>query len=363
MARKLTFDKYLLGATLGLIFYGLLMVYSASAAISTEMYGSSYIFLGKQVVGLILGMACMVGAMNWDYRKWRNPTFVFPFLFVCIALLVAVFFLDRSHNTHRWIKLGLFSFQPSEITKLGLIFFFAYFLENRMHHINSLRRTLLPVLVVTGITVALILKEPDFGTAVAVLIIGAAIFFVAGLDWKWFAAGPVLALPFFYWFVVRVPYRFDRITAFLNPWKDPLGKGFQIIQSLIAFGSGGPWGVGWVQGKQKLFYLPEPQNDFIFAVIGEELGLWGTVLAVFLFAVILKRGLKAARSAPDAYGLLLGIGLTTLIVCQAFTNMSVVTGLIPTKGIALPFMSAGGSSLIVSCAAVGVLLNISQHSD
>ncbi|MBZ5551314.1 MAG: putative lipid II flippase FtsW [Acidobacteriia bacterium] len=363
MARKLTFDRYLIAATFGLIFYGLLMVYSASATISMDLYGSSYIFLGKQALGLVIGLVCMIVAMNCDYRKWRNPTFVFSFLFVCQILLVAVFFLDRSHNTHRWIKLGLFSFQPSEMSKLALIFFFAYFLESRLHQVNDIRRTLLPAVMVMGLTVALVLKEPDFGTAIASFFICAAILFVAGVDWRWFAAVPILALPVFYWEVYRVAYRFDRITTFIDPWKDPLGKGFQIIQSLIAIGSGGLGGVGWVQGKQKLFYLPEPQNDFIFSVVGEELGLWGTVLIVILFAVVLKRGLKASLAAPDSFGTLLGVGLTAMIACQALINISVVTGLLPTKGIPLPFMSAGGSSLIVNCFAVGVLLNLSQHSD
>lgn len=363
MARKLTFDRYLIGATLGLIFIGLLMVYSASAAISTDLYKSSYVFLGKQLAGLLIGLAFMIAAMNFDYRKWRNPTFVFTFMFVCIALLVLVFFLDRSHNTHRWIKVGIFSFQPSEIAKLGLIFFFAYFLESRIHHINDFRRTLVPALFVLGFTVVLILREPDFGTSMASLMICLAILFIAGLDWRWFAAVPVVALPLFYFAVYRVPYRHDRILAFLDPWKDPLGKGFQIIQSLIAVGSGGVTGVGYAQGKQKLFYLPEPQNDFIFSVVGEELGLLGALVIVVFFAVILKRGLKASRSAPDAYGTLLGIGLTMMIGCQALINISVVTGLLPTKGIPLPFLSAGGSSLIVNCFAMGILLNLSQHSE
>jgi cell division protein FtsW len=305
----------------------------------------------------------MAAVMNFDYRKWRNPTFVFSFLCVCIVLLIAVFFLDRSHNTHRWIKLGLFSFQPSEVAKLGLIFFFAYFLEDRIHHINDVRRTLLPAMAVLGLTAALILKEPDFGTSIIVVLICVSILFVAGLDWRWFAAVPVVGLPLFYFAVYRVPYRFDRILAFLDPWKDPQGKGFHIIQSLLAVGSGGVTGLGWVQGKQKLFYLPEPQNDFIYAVIGEELGLWGSVLVLVLFAVLLKRGLKASLSSPDAYGTLLGIGMTTMIACQALINISVVTGLLPTKGIPLPFLSAGGSSLMVNCFAMGVLLNISQHSD
>ncbi len=363
MARKLTFDRYLLIATVALIFFGLLMVYSASAAISTDLYGNSYTFLAKQVVGLLIGLVFMIGAMNFDYRKYRNPTFVFSFLFVCIVLLVAVFFVDRAHNTHRWVRLGLFSFQPSEIAKLGLVFFFAYFLEDRLHHINDVRRTLAPALFVLAMTVLLIYREPDFGTAIAVALICAAMLFVAGLDWKWSLPALTLAPPAFYFAVMRVPYRFDRIKTFIDPWRDPLGKGFQIIQSLIAIGSGGVGGVGWVQGKQKLFYLPEPQNDFIFSVIGEELGLWGTLLIVILFAVVLKRGLKAANSAPDAFGMLLGVGLTAMIACQTLINISVVTGLLPNKGIPLPFLSAGGSSLIVNCFAMGILLNLSQHSD
>ena len=363
MARKLTIDRFLLGATFGLLFIGLLMVYSASAAISTDLYGNSYTFLVKQAIGLLIGLVFMLSAINFDYRKYRNPTFVFPFLFLCIVLLGAVLFLDRSHNTHRWIKLGLFSFQPSEVAKLGLIFFFAYFLESRIHHINSLRRTLLPAMAVLGLTVLLIYREPDFGTAMATVFICAAILFVAGINWRWFVPVPFLAAPIFYFAVVRVPYRFDRIKTFLDPWRDPLGKGFQIIQSLISIGSGGIGGVGWVQGKQKLFYLPEPQSDFIYSVIGEELGLWGTVLIVGLFAILLYRGLKASTSAPDTYGTLLGIGLTVMIACQALINISVVTGLLPTKGIPLPFLSAGGSSLIVNCFAVGILLNLSQHSD
>ena len=277
-------------------------------------------------------------------------------------LLVLVLFTDRSHNTHRWLHLGAASFQPSELSKLVLVIFLAYFLDLRKGEVNDWKHTLLPIALVSGLSVLLVVAEPDFGTALAIAVIVAAILFAAGLQLRYFALAALSALPGIYWLVFHSTYRHNRLLAFLDPWSDPLGKGFQIIQSYIAVGTGGITGVGLMDGRQKLFYLPEPQTDFIFAVVGEELGFIGCVLIVAVFAVILWRGLRAAVGCQDDFGRLLAIGLTVVIVGQALVNMSVVLGLLPTKGIPLPLVSYGGSSLLVNLVAVGILLNISQHA-
>jgi cell division protein FtsW len=228
--------------------------------------------------------------------------------------------------------------------------------------VSDARHTLLPIGLISGASVALVMEEPDLGTSLALLLIVAAMLFAAGLRVVYFAYGALAALPILYVAIFHVGYRYRRVLAFLDPYSDPLGKGFQIIQSFIAVGTGGIDGVGLMDGKQKLFYLPEPHTDFIFAVIGEELGFIGALFVLGLFAVILWRGLRAATRSTDEFGRLLAIGLTVMIVGQALVNVSVVVGLMPTKGIPLPLISYGGSSLLVSLAAVGVLLNISQHS-
>jgi cell division protein FtsW len=304
----------------------------------------------------------MFVVMKVDYHTYRHPAIVFSALSIVVALLVFVFFLAAAANTHRWIQLAGFSLQPSELSKLALVLFLAYFLEKRKGQVNDLTFTLVPVAIIVAVLAGLILLQPDLGTATSLLIISAVLLFVAGLDLRWIAAAIIVAAPTFYLLIFRVRYRRERMLAFMNPWEEPLGRGFQIIQSLLSVASGGIAGLGFMEGKQKLFYLPEAHTDFIFAVVGEEMGMIGTGIILILFSVFLWRGLRASMRAPDLYGFYLGLGITMMVCVQAFINMSVVLGLLPTKGIPLPFLSYGGSSFVVMLAAVGVLLNVSQQA-
>jgi cell division protein FtsW len=309
-----------------------------------------------------VGLIAVAILMHMDYRRLASPLVVFPALALEIILLVLVLFVDRSHNTHRWFHWGMASFQPSELAKIVLTVFLAFFLDLRKGEVNNWKHTLAPIILVAGIMGVLVLREPDLGTTLALGLILAAMLFSAGLNLRYFVLAGLAALPALYWLVFHSTYRHNRVLAFLDPYADPLGKGFQILQSYIAIGTGGITGVGLMEGKQKLFFLPEPQTDFVFAVVGEELGLIGTLAVVAVFIVILLRGLRASAGCKDDFGRLLAIGLTVMIVGQALVNMSVVLGLLPTKGIPLPFVSYGGSSLLVNLVAVGILLNISQQA-
>ena len=360
MARRLQSDKILFGTVVALTLFGALMVFSASAVMASERFGSSSYFLLRQSAWAGAGFVALVAMMYLDYRRLASPVVVFPALALQLMLLVGVLFADRSHNTRRWLHLGSASLQPSELSKIVLVVFLAYFLEQRSDEVNDLKHTLLPVGLVTGLSMALVVAEPDFGTAVDISMIVAAMLFVAGVRLKYFASVALGAVPVASWLVFHSTYRHNRLLAFLNPYADPLGKGFHIIQSFIAVGTGGITGVGLMEGKQKLFYLPEPHTDFIFAVVSEELGFIGAFALVAAFAIIFWRGWKASAGCTCEFGRLLAIGLTVMVVGQALVNMSVVLGLLPTKGIPLPLMSYGGSSLIVTLAAVGILLNISQ---
>jgi cell division protein FtsW len=362
MARRLESDRILFGTAVILVFFGLLMVFSASAVVAQQQYHSTYYFLIRQGIWAVLGMSAMVLMMKFDYRRLRNPRFIFPALAFQLLLLMAVFLMPSRHGTHRWFYAGPLSFQPSELAKLLLVIFFAYFLDLRKGSVNDLRHTLLPLALVTGITIVLILREPDLGTSLAITLICAAMLFAAGLKVRYFAGATAAGFPVLYLVIVHVRYRLNRLIGFLHPASDPLGKGFQVLQSLTAVGTGGISGVGLMEGRQKLYFLPEPQTDFIYAVISEEWGFIGAVLVLLLFAVVLWRGLRAAAYCRDGFGHLLAVGLTVLLVGQAFVNISVVIGLLPTKGIPLPFISYGGSSLLMNLIAVGILLNISQHA-
>lgn len=363
MARQLESDKILFAAIVVLVLFGAVMVFSASAVLASERYGSSYYFVLRQVIWAGLGLGLMVVVMNLDYRKLANPPVIFTALAVQLMMLVAVLFADRSHNTHRWFHLGPLTFQPAEFSKIVMVLFLAYFLELRREAVNDWKHTLAPIALVSGVSIALILKEPDLGTSLALALIVASLLFAAGVRLAYFAYGAVAAMPILYVLIFFVSYRYKRLLAFLDPYADPLGKGFQIIQSTIAVGTGGIDGVGLMEGRQKLFFLPEPHTDFIFAVIGEELGLVGTVAVLALFGVILWRGLRAAAGCSNEFGRLLATGLTVMVVGQALVNISVVLGLMPTKGIPLPLISYGGSSLVMNLFALGILLNISQHSN
>jgi len=367
MPRSLQPDRQLFIVTLSLCLFGAVMVFSASAVTARDLFGNGYIFLIRQLVFLALGIAGMFLLMNVDYRKLRQPRVIFTGLSLTTVLLIAVFFLDRSHATHRWVRLGPLSLQPSEIAKLVVIFYLAWFLEirtaPRAPGVNDLRRTLLPALGMVVCLAGLVLAEPDMGTACMILLIAGVLLFAAGLSYRYIFTAALAVLPIVYLAIVRVPYRLERLKAFLSPGTDPQGHGFQLLQSLIAVGSGGFTGVGLMESRQKLFYLPEAHTDFIFAVICEELGYIGGVIILSLFVIYGWRGFIAAMKAPDDFGRYLALGVTTMVVGQAMVNLSVVLGLMPTKGISLPFVSYGGSSLLGMLLATGVLLNISQHAD
>src|SRR5215831_10440546 len=343
--------------TLLLVFVGLVMVFSASAVMAKERYHSGYYFLLRQLGWALAGFVAMLAGMRIDYNRLKHPAVVFSLLGLTTLLLISVFFLDRAHNTHRWFHFGSFSFQPSELAKPVLILFLAFFLETRTKAMDDWRNTLLPAILPTLVFVGLIVFQPDLGTAIACAAITICILFVAGLEIKYLAYAFVSSLLPLYFLIFHVAYRRDRILAFLDPYADPQGRGFHIIQSLIAVSTGGLTGVGLMEGKEKLFYLPEPHTDFIFSVLGEELGLVGCLIVVALFAIVLWRGVRTALRTDDMFGRLLVVGITSMVVVQAFINMSVVLGLMPTKGIPLPLISYGGSSLFITLACIGILLN------
>ncbi|MGA7913954.1 MAG: putative lipid II flippase FtsW [Candidatus Acidiferrales bacterium] len=367
MPRSVQPDRKLFGVTLALCLIGVVMVFSASAMTASEQFGAGYIFLLRQLIYLVLGIAGMFWLMNTDYRKLRQPSVVFTGLALSFVLLAGVFFLDRSHQTHRWFRMGPFSLQPSEMAKLALIVFMAWFLELRRlprnFGVNDPLHSLAPALGTTLVMAALVVKEPDMGTAFMIVLVAMVMLFVAGLSYRYIAGSVLAAIPTIYLLIVRVPYRLQRLESFLHPDLDPKGAGFQLVQSLIAVGSGGMTGVGLMESRQKLFFLPEAHTDFIYAIIGEELGFIGAVVVLTLFAVYGWRGFVAAMKAGDEFGKFLALGITTMVVGQALINLSVVLGLMPTKGIPLPFISYGGSSLLAMLLATGVLLNISQQAD
>ena len=362
MAKRISVDGFLFVITLLLVFVGLVMVFSASAVIAKERYHSGYFFLLRQLGWAVGGFIAMMAGVRMDYRRLKHPAVVFSLLGLTTLLLVSVFFLDRAHHTHRWIHFAGFSFQPSELAKPVLILFLAFFLENRTKFMDDARNTLIPAVLPTFVFIVLIVFQPDLGTAIACAAITVCILFVAGLQMKYLAYSLLSSLLPLYFLIFHVAYRRDRILAFLNPYSDPQGRGFHIIQSLIAVSTGGLTGVGLMEGKEKLFYLPEPHTDFIFSVLGEELGLLGCLAVVLLFAIFLWRGARTALRTGDMFGRLLAIGITSMVVVQAFINISVVLGLMPTKGIPLPLISYGGSSLFITLACIGVLLNVSKQA-
>ncbi|MBI2186683.1 MAG: putative lipid II flippase FtsW [Acidobacteria bacterium] len=361
MARKLKSDRVLFTATLLLVCTSIVMVYSASAVLALERFQQPYLFVIRQAMWTVLGLAALWVAMRIDYRAYRNEVFIWALVGIVAATLVAVLFSAPVNGTRRWFGIGGLGIQPSELAKLACVFFTALMLERRMYRIDELSYSLLPIGIVVGVMVALILLQPDFGTAMSLVLIVAAMVLAAGLHYRYLVGTLLAMMPVLYVVLVSAPYRRRRLMAFWDPWADPLGDGFQIIQSIIAVGTGGIFGRGLMGGVQKLFYLPEPHTDFIYAVIGEELGLIGATATLLCFCLVAWRGLRITVRAHDMFGAFVALGITTMIVVQAFINMSVVLGLMPTKGIPLPLVSAGGSSLVISLVGMGVLLNISQH--
>ena len=363
MAKRVGVDKWLFGVVLLLVLFGLVMVFSASAVLAKESLGSPYPFVVRQAVWALLGMAALVVLMRVDYRHYNNPRVVFPAVAITTLLLAGVFVMSGMNGAHRWIRLAGTTLQPSELAKPVIVLFLAYFLQTRIHQMDDWKGTILRAAAVPLVFAALILKEPDLGTAMVCMAVTALMLYLAGARARYFSIGAALAAPVMYYMLFHVKFRRDRMLAFVNPEADPRGTGFHILQSLIAVGTGGIHGLGLMEGRQKLFYLPEVQTDFIFANICEELGLIGAVIIVALFVALGYRGLRAAYLSTDPFARFLAFGLTTAILIQAFFNMSVVLALLPTKGIPLPFISSGGTSIFITLAGMGVLLNVTREID
>jgi cell division protein FtsW len=361
VARTLKSDRVLFLATCVLVFASIVMVYSASAFVSLDKFGDDYQFVTRQILWVALGSGLAIFAMRVDYRTYRNDAFIAAIVGAVLLMLVVVLFSAPINSTRRWFGVGGLGGQPSEFAKVACVLFTALFLERRMHRIDEPSYSLLPIGLVVGMMVALIYKQPDFGTAASVLLIVGVMIFAAGLNYKYLVGGALALVPILALMMISASYRLERFMAFMNPELDPTGAGYQARQSLIAIGAGGVFGRGLTAGVQKMGFLPEPHTDFIFAVIGEELGLLGATAFVACFCVIAWRGLRIALRAPDAFGGFVALGLTTMICAQALVNMSVALSLVPTKGIPLPLVSSGGSSLVVSLLGIGILLNISQH--
>lgn len=358
------FDVYLLFISLLLVFIGTVMIFSSSAVFAREMYHDSYFFLKKQGVFVAMGLVLMFTAKNIPYRLYWK--LVYPMLFVALFFLLLVLVVGRGagqEGVHRWIKLGPFSFQPTEFAKLAIVIFVAYALAKKREKVREFSKGFLPVLAISGFYILLILLQKDLGSAFTVGVIVFFMLFISGTRMGYLVGAVVAASPVLYYLLFAVAFRRKRIMAFLDPWQYRLDSGFQIIQSFVAFKEGGLTGVGLGEGKQKLFYLPEAHTDFIFSVVGEELGLIGVAAIMILFTLFIYRGLLITLKSRDLFGLYLSFGITCLIGAQAFINMAVVMGLLPTKGLPLPFISYGGSSLLITMIGVGILLNISTYTE
>jgi len=361
LRRAGSIDFGLLLSVLVLLSMGIIMVFSASAVTAANNLGDAFYFLKRQLTWAGLGLAGMGALMRMPYTIFRR--LANPLLGVSLVLLVLVLIIGISaKGSSRWLGVGSLSFQPSEVIKLTMVIFLAARLAEDSRRLgSSFVRGLGPYLLLIFLVCGLILAQPDLGTAIAIAGTSYLLLVAAGAERNHllvlFLAGlAVVALA-----IIIAPYRMARFTAFLNPWADPQGKGYQTIQSLLALGSGGPFGTGLGQGRQKLYYVPEEHTDFIFAILGEELGFIGTALVVAAFSLLLWRGFRTAMKAPDAFGSLLAAGITIMITLQALINMGIVTGLLPVTGITLPLVSYGGSSLIFTLAGIGILLNISRY--
>ncbi|MDT8443368.1 MAG: putative lipid II flippase FtsW [Desulfuromonadales bacterium] len=341
---------------------GVVMVFSSSSIMAVRDYGDSLFFLKRQGAYALLGFGVMVLLMRVNLEILRKAAW--PILAICVLLLVAVLIPGvgkKVGGAARWIRVAGFTFQPAEFAKIGLILFMAHSLARKQEKIRSFRFGLLPYLLILAVLLGLLLAQPDLGSALTLGVVAIAMLMVAGTRITYLASLGLAALPFLYFMVMNVDYRRRRILAFLNPWDDPSNTGFQIIQSWIAFGSGGTFGKGLGESKQKLFFLPEAHTDFIFSVIGEELGYIGVIVIAAMFMLLVMRGLRTALNAPNQFTCFLAFGVTLLIGLEALVNMAVVMGMVPTKGLALPLISYGGTSLVTTLAAIGILLNVSRQ--
>ena len=356
------YDLVILLMAVALTCFGVVMVYSASSIMAEKKFHDGFFYLKRQGIYAILGFAVMWGVMQIDYQQLRK--YAVPLLFGCLVLLVLVFVPGiggTAKGASRWIRLPGFNFQPSELAKIALIIYMAYSLDKKQERVKLFSAGFLPYMVLLAIMLLLLLKQHDLGAALTLGLVAVIMLFAAGTRPRYILGMVVLALPFLYFLVMNVDYRRRRILSYLNPWEDPSDSGFQIIQSWLAFGNGGVLGQGLGEGKQKLFYLPEAHTDFILSVVGEELGLIGVPVIAAMFLLLVQRSIRVAVYAEDNFGRFLAFGIAVLLGIEAFVNIGVVTGLLPTKGLALPFLSYGGSSLIITLLAVGILLNVSSR--
>ncbi|MEE2776594.1 MAG: putative lipid II flippase FtsW [Acidobacteriota bacterium] len=362
MAKKLVFDKPLFFTITVLLLLGIVMVYSASVFNvdpTRQSALSNHPFL-KQIAAAILGLVAMVVAMQLDFRRLQRPAVLYTIVGGVVGLLILALLSPEVNSTNRWIFVGGVSIQPSELAKIAVVLFVAYHIARKDEEVNE-PSMLVPVALGTSFFVVLILLQPDFGTAGIILATAGIMLFLAGLSWRFIALSVVVALPALWFLVISVPYRRARLFSFLEPELDPLGGGYQVVQSMIAVGSGGPWGLGLGQSVQKLHFLPFAESDFIYGVLAEELGLIGAVGVVLLFAVFFWRGMRAGHKVREPFAKYMAWGLCTSIVLQAFINISVAVSLLPTTGTPLPLISYGGSSLVSTLLACGLVLNVSQH--
>lgn len=360
MPRRLTIDRVLFATVMLLCMGGLVMIYSASAVIAAEQFDNPYHFLLRQIAALVVGLVAMAAMIRTDYRALKSGGIVYGTLCVTAVLLVVALMSPSVNGTHRWIFLGPATLQPAEFAKLAIVLFLAWRLQRDPEDVNNLPRTVIPCLVLTGFLIFLVMLQPDLGTSVSLALCVAVMFFAAGVRLRYIGAVALAGLLVLV--IAMKGYQMERLMSFLDPDSDPLGAGYQVIQSKISVGAGGELGRGLGEGQQKLFFLPYPYTDFIFSVVGEEMGLAGTGAIVVAFLILLWRGLRVASRAPDLFGCYLAAGITMFLVMQAFINMGVALGMLPAKGLPLPFVSYGGSSLVAGLMASGLLLNISQHA-
>ena len=359
---KKHFDFYLFTAIIILILFGVIMIYSASSIWANYKFEDSFYYVKRQMIFIVLGIFLMITTSKIDYNiYYENSNKI---LGICIILLILVLIpgIGSIRNGSRsWFGIGSLGIQPSEAAKLGMIIFTSKYLTNSSKFLKSYKYGVFPILGVLFLLFALIMLQPDLGTGMILVISIISLLFIAGVNMKFFIGGGIIGLIGVIILIAIAPYRMDRITSFINPWNDPLGTGFQIIQSLYAIGPGGLLGRGYLKSIQKQFYLPEPQTDFIFSIIAEEFGIVGTIFVVFMFSFIIYRGIKIALRTKDSFAKYLAFGMSFQLAFQALMNLMVVIGMIPVTGVTLPFLSYGGSSLLITLASMGIILNISRY--
>ena len=356
------YDYLILIPTIILLGLGLVAIYSASSFLAAHELGDSNFYLKRQAFFCLIGLCLLIMAKNIPATLYSR--LAYPLLGISLLLLIALFIPGLGKKVGgacRWLRFAGFSIQPSEIAKLPLAVYIAYSMSKKGPNMSSFSRGLLPHLLIAGAFMTLILLQPDLGTTVIIGLWLLIILFVGGLSLFQLFSMALIAIPVVLWLIMRADYRLKRWWAFLNPWEDPQGLGFQIIHSFLAFGSGGILGVGLGNSKQKLFYLPEPHTDFILSILAEELGLLGVLTIIILFSILILRGVKIALDASDLYSSYLALGISLMLGLQVTINMGVVMGLLPTKGLTLPFLSYGGSSLVVNLIGIGILLSVSAR--